>query len=80
MRGLLICTPHHIYWSEEIKNNEMGGACSMFGGEESCTHGFICKPVGNRPFGNGLDFQLVHFPQVYRENNIKKITRNWMSS
>jgi len=29
MRGLMICTPHH-----EIEKNEMGGACSMYGGVE----------------------------------------------
>jgi len=33
MRSLLICTTHQIYWSEEIKKNEMGGSCSIFDGE-----------------------------------------------
>ena len=40
MRGLLICTPQQIYWSEEIKRTEMGGMCRIFGGEKSCMHGF----------------------------------------
>jgi hypothetical protein len=25
---------------EQIKNNEMGGACSTYGEEERCIHGF----------------------------------------
>jgi len=33
----MICTPHEIL-SDQIK--EMGGACSMYGGEERCIQGF----------------------------------------
>ena len=40
MRSFLISKPRQIYWSEESKKNEMGGACSIFGGEESFIHGF----------------------------------------
>jgi hypothetical protein len=31
----MICTHHQILF-DKIKKNEMGGACSMYGGEESC--------------------------------------------
>jgi hypothetical protein len=34
----MICTPH--YSGDEIKKNEMGGACGMRGGEERCIEGF----------------------------------------
>jgi len=40
LRSLPICKPHQIYWSEEMKKNEMGGACSMFVGGESFINGF----------------------------------------
>jgi len=28
------------YLGKQVKNNEMGGACSMHGGEERCIQGF----------------------------------------
>jgi hypothetical protein len=34
-----------------IKKNEIGGACSAYGGEERRTHGFVGKPEGKRPLG-----------------------------
>jgi hypothetical protein len=30
----MICTAHQNCASDEIKKNEMGGACSTYGGEE----------------------------------------------
>ena len=35
--------PSACYYSDEIEENEMGGACSMYGGEEMCTRGFCRK-------------------------------------
>jgi len=29
----------------------MGGACSTYGGEERCIHGFVGKPEGKRLLG-----------------------------
>jgi len=30
----------HNYSRDHIEKNEMGGTCSMYGGEERCTQGF----------------------------------------
>jgi hypothetical protein len=35
----------------KIEKNEMGGACSAYGGEERCTQGFGGKSEGMRPCG-----------------------------
>ena len=31
---------------DQIEKNEIEGACSMYGGEERCIHGFSGKPEG----------------------------------
>ena len=36
----MICPPHQYYWSDQIEKNEMGGACSSYEGQESCTQFF----------------------------------------
>ena len=33
-------TSHHIYSDDQGKENEMDGACSMYGREEKCRRGF----------------------------------------
>jgi hypothetical protein len=38
--GKAICTPHQIYFGDQIKKNEMSGACSTYGGEERHIQGF----------------------------------------
>jgi hypothetical protein len=38
--NLVICTPHPVIWGNQIDKNKMGGACSTYGGEESCVQGF----------------------------------------
>ena len=30
----MICTPHPIFSGDKIEKNEMGGACSLYGGKE----------------------------------------------
>jgi len=35
----MICTPNQMFQVEKSEN-EMGGACSTYGGEESCIQGF----------------------------------------
>jgi hypothetical protein len=40
MRSLMICTAHPIFSGDKIEKNEMGGACSMYWGEERCIQGF----------------------------------------
>jgi hypothetical protein len=33
----MFCTAHQIYnWEDKIENNEIGGACSSYGEEETC--------------------------------------------
>jgi hypothetical protein len=39
------------YVGDQIKDNEMGGACGMCGGEKKCMHGCSRKPEGKRPPG-----------------------------
>jgi len=36
----MFCTGHSIFSGYKIKKNEMGGACSLYEGEESCIQGF----------------------------------------
>jgi len=48
MRSLPIHTPHQILFCDQIENNEMSGACSMYGGEERCMQGFGGKNLKER--------------------------------
>jgi hypothetical protein len=48
MRSLMNCTPHPILLGDEIEKNEVGGACSMYAGEESV---LVRKPLEKRPLG-----------------------------
>jgi hypothetical protein len=36
---------------DQIEKNEMGGACSMYGGEERFIRVLVGKPEGERPLG-----------------------------
>ena len=36
----MICTAHQTLFGDKIEKNEMGGACSAYGGEERCIQGF----------------------------------------
>ena len=36
----MICTSLQILFGDQIETNEMGGACSTYGGEERCIEGF----------------------------------------
>ena len=40
MRKLMICIPHPVFSRDKIEKNEMGGACSVYGGEERRIQGF----------------------------------------
>jgi len=40
MRSFVICTPRLYLLGNQIKKNEMGGACSMYGGQERCIQGY----------------------------------------
>jgi len=40
------------YWDDEMTEDEMGGACCTYEGEEKCVHGFMGKPEGNRQLKN----------------------------
>ena len=35
----MLCT-HQVLYGDQIEKNDMGGACSAYGGEERCIHGF----------------------------------------
>ena len=47
---------------DKIEKNEMGGACSAYGGEERMYRDLVWKPEGRRPLGR---------PRRRWENNIK---------
>ena len=36
----MICTSHSILFGVKIEKNEIGGACSVYGGEEGAVQGF----------------------------------------
>ena len=44
----MICTVHPIM-SDQIEKNEMGGACSTYGGEKRCTQCFGGETWVKRP-------------------------------
>jgi hypothetical protein len=46
MRSLMICTPHP---GDKIENNEMGGACSAYGGGRGVYRVLVWKPEETRP-------------------------------
>jgi hypothetical protein len=39
------------YSGDQIKKNEMGGACGTYGGQEGARRVFVGKPEVRRPFG-----------------------------
>ena len=47
----MICTLHSILLGKKIEKNEMGGACSAYGGQESRIQGFGGETLGTRPLG-----------------------------
>ena len=45
LNGLYVLLPK-CYSSDQIKKNEMGGACNTYGGYESCVQGFGGESCG----------------------------------
>jgi hypothetical protein len=37
--------------NNQVKKDEMGGACSTNGGEDECIEDMVGKPEGNKPLG-----------------------------
>jgi len=58
----MICTPHPTFLGDKIEKNEMGGACSAYGGRRGLYRVLIEKPEGKRPLGR---------PRHSWEDNIK---------
>jgi hypothetical protein len=62
----MICTPQQIISGDQVKTNEMGGACNTYGGEEMC----ICDFGGDLHDngwgggGRGLDWSASGQGQV----------------
>jgi hypothetical protein len=46
MSSFMVCTSYQI-----LKKIKVGGACSKYGGKESCMQDFAGKPEGKRPLG-----------------------------
>jgi len=40
MRSVVICCPHPVLYGYKIDKNDMGGACSAYGGVERRIRGF----------------------------------------
>jgi len=36
----MICISDQKHWGDQIKKNEMGWSCGMYGGKERCIQGF----------------------------------------
>jgi hypothetical protein len=53
---------------DEIKENEMGGTCSMYGEEERCIQYLVGKLEGKRPLGR---------PKHRLKDKIKWIFKEW---
>jgi len=64
----MLCTPHQNHSSDQIKNNEMGGECGMYGGKERCIEHFGNETEGSRPLGR---------PRHRRKDNIKMMLKKW---
>jgi len=47
----MICTPHPILLGDEIKKNEMGEACSMYGERKDVCRFLVGKPEAKKSFG-----------------------------
>ena len=45
----------NIFSGDQIKKNEMGGACNTFGGAERCIQGFLGGEVRERDHLEDLD-------------------------
>jgi len=58
----MICNPHPILSVDKIEKNEMGGACSAYGGEGGVYRVLMWNPEGKRPLGR---------PRRRWEDNIK---------
>jgi hypothetical protein len=60
MWSLMMCSTHQILLGDQIKKNEMGWACSMYGGEEICIQDFGGETEEGKPFGRpGLDWRIL---------------------
>ena len=60
IRNTVLLTQY--FSGDKIEKNEMGGACSAYGGDERRIQGSGGKPEGKRPFGR---------PKLRWEDNIK---------
>ena len=47
----MICTTHQYCSGDQIKKNEMGGACSMYGETTGLYKVLVGKPEGKSPLG-----------------------------
>jgi hypothetical protein len=57
-----------ICWGDQIKNNEMGGACSTYGERRGIYRVLVGKPDGKRPLVDpGVDGRII----------LKWISRKW---
>jgi hypothetical protein len=51
MKSLMTCIVHPYCSVDKMDKNEMGGACSPYGGEERVYRVLVEKPEGKRPLG-----------------------------
>jgi hypothetical protein len=50
----VISTAHPTLFGDQIEKNDLGGACSAYGGGESCIQGLVAKYEGKRPLGRPI--------------------------
>jgi len=59
-RSLMMCSTHRILLGDQIKKNEVGWACSMYGREGICIQDFGGETEEGKPFGRpGLDWRIL---------------------
>ena len=54
-RRFVLGTRNQYYSGDQIRKNEMGGACGTHGGQEKCIQGYCGKADGLRPRGRWDD-------------------------
>jgi len=64
------CTPHPVLWGDKIEKNKMGGACSAYGGQYTCIHGFGGEAEGKNHLEDpGVNGSII-LRWIFRKRNV----------
>ena len=74
----MICTPCPNCSGDQIEKNEMGGACSTYGGRGECIQGFWWGNQRERDHLEGPDERKI-FRWIFRKWNVRVWTgSSWL--